>query len=192
MRTLGTVGALLGTVAIWTWVRLYPGPTVQAALDTYAPGLALGGFVPVGSPPYTLRIAPYLGYRDSTYQARGGLHDVGVEVNEHVDDGRPQVSRFARIAAVELRSPDARSTAVLEADLTRRLGHAELRCYVGGRTRWRSAFWSGWNGRGVQLQVARGPALELLPQPFDPVTGGALVRFGAERPTLANVQPEPC
>ncbi len=50
-RTLGTVGALLAvTVAIKTWVRLLPGAAVQAVLNDYVPGLALGGFVPVGSP----------------------------------------------------------------------------------------------------------------------------------------------
>jgi len=50
-RTLDTVGALPAiTVAIKTWVRLLPGAAVQAVLNDYVPGLALGGFVPVGSP----------------------------------------------------------------------------------------------------------------------------------------------
>jgi hypothetical protein len=147
----------------------------------------------MASTQYALRVAPYLGYRDSGYMAPAGLHDLGIRVNEYVDDGQPTVSRAARIVAVSLRSPDAGRTAAVEADLVRRLGAPDVRCYVTNRSaRWRSAFWPGWVGRGVEVLVSRGPSAGTRAVPTDLAAGAAVVTFGRERPTLASVEPEPC
>lgn len=180
----------LATIA-WWWVRLYPGPAVQDALSAHAPGLTLGGRVPTSSTHYDLRIAPYLGYRDSAFVAPSGLQDLWIRVNRYVDEGDQTISPNARIVEVSLRSPDAAVTTAVEADLVRRFGEPERLCYVTFEgQRMRTAYWSGWFGRGVQLFVPRGSTGKGLGDRADTVAGTATVTFGGKR--LTPDQLEPC
>ncbi len=143
--------------------------------------------------PYDLRIAPYLGYRDSVFVSPSGLQDLSIRVNQYVDDGDPTISPNARIVEVSLRSPDAARTAAVEADFVRRLGAPEVRCYAGFQgKRMRSVYWSGWFGRGVQVLVTRGFTEDGSGDSADMVVGSATVTFGRERPRLESGSLEPC
>lgn len=160
-----------------------PGPRVQAVLDAYAPDLPIAQ--PVSDAArrrYRLRVAPYLGYRDTAYIAPGGLRNVAVEVDADVDDVRPVVPPRARVASVALESPDAQTTAGLEARLTVTLGPPHVVCYaVGTAEHRREAYWAGVGGRGVLLRTTVAPP-----------AGHGVVTFGAAAPETRYLDRTAC
>jgi hypothetical protein len=207
----GTRWLVVVMVALAAWLasarlRHYPGPAVQGALDAFAPDLPLGGRVGAAARArYALRVAPYLGYRTTTYVGPGGLRGLGVEVDAYVDDGDPHVSRWARVVAVHLTSPDSARTARLEAMLRARLGAPTERCVASPYLpRRRVLRWSGWNGRGVELRITREPSapmsaaarrrLAARGTPATPPTpaGVGIVVFGALPPSFDHDTLEPC
>ena len=169
-----------------------PDPRVQAVLAAYAPDISLGSGVSAAARArYRLAVAPYLGYRDSSYVARDGLRDLGLRVDEYVDDGYSQVSRWARVESVQLWAPDAAAHAASEARLRAALGPPEVTCRR-GTPRWRELRWQGSRGRGVRLVAFREP----VPAPPGATWSGAgtagLVEFGVEDDPEFAPPAEPC
>jgi hypothetical protein len=196
---LASVVCALGLLGCGPWS---PGPRTQAALDRYAPGFRLGAPVPAAARRrYRLRVAPYMGYRDSAYAAPGGLRDLGVEVDAYVDDANPSVPAGARVASVRLRTDAPATTAQLEAQLRAALGTPRVDCYTTGLPgRWRRTYWPGRWGRGVQLLTAvappaAGPGAVSAGTPAHvrpPPSGTGVVTFGAEAPGDRFLSPAPC
>jgi hypothetical protein len=173
-------------------------PQVQRALSAYAPDLKLGGRVGgAARRRYHLMVAPYLGYRDSTFRTTDGLKDLGIKVDEYVDDGDRHVSPSARIEQVILGSPDSASSRRAESRLRAMLGTPREVCYSAWRAGpWRRLSWPGQQGRGVQLRV-------VLPRYFNPPAartsalpawaeggppGSGIILFGVREPDDKSVQ----
>lgn len=177
-----------------------PGTAAESLLRAYAPELRLGHRVR-GDVRRRLRLAPspYLGLRDSSFRGTDGVRDLGVRVDEYVDDGAPRVSWRARVAAVYLQVPDARTAARIEARARRALGAPAEICYamVLDGVVVRRLWWVGANGRGVVLTTTVG---ELPDGPRHawqrPVTiGSGRFGIGAEPPLDAwsdYVRPADC
>lgn len=172
--------------------RPSPDARVQAILGAYAPDISLGSRVSAAARArYRLAVAPYLGYRDSTYVARDGLRDLGLRVDQYVDDGFSQVSRWARVESVQLWAPDGAALVASEARLRAALGPPEVTCRR-GTPRWRELRWKGARGRGVRLVAFR----ETVPAPPGAAWSGAgtagLVEFGVEDDPEFAPAAEPC
>jgi hypothetical protein len=102
---------------------------MQSLLAEYAPDLTIGDRVSAAARQrYQLRVAPYVGYRDSTYASLDGVRHLNVQVDEYVDDGRPRVSDRARIRSVFFVVWDSASAARSLHRLTARLGAPSIHC----------------------------------------------------------------
>lgn len=170
-----------------------PDARVQGVLATYAPGIALGSRVSAAAHArYRLTVAPYLGYRDSVYVAPDGLRDLGLRVDESVDDGAPRVSRWARVESVQLLAPDSAALAATEARLRTALGRPEVTCRRGAG-RWRELLWRGEHGRGVRLLAFRAPVAATAGVTGSGTDAAAgFVEFGAENDPEFTPLAEPC
>lgn len=163
-----------------------PGPRVQALLDHYAPDLRIGDRVSdAARRRYALRVAPYLGYRDRTYLGPDALRDLAIRVDDYVDDGDPEVSRWARIEEVILVVPDSASARRVDARVRQVLGEPATVCYlvpIGGAVMRRDD-WRAEHGRGVRLMTVVGVVPERM-RAFDkaPEPGTGWVSFGAPAP----------
>lgn len=172
-------------------------PTVQALLDSYAPGLPLGDRVsPEAHQRYHLRAAPYLGYRDSTFTHPSGLLGLMIRVDEYVDDRSPTVSARARIEHVAFRIRGASGIAALRARVDSALGGALILCTRSAVTGpMVTHIWRGSNGQGIRMVARRGGHL-----PSDTIfvgstiaPGTAVVTFGARVPDpIGGQTEEPC
>lgn len=169
-----------------------PDERVQAVLETYAPDVALGSRVSAEARErYQLTVAPYMGYRDSAYVAPDGLHDLGLRVDEYVDDARPRVSRWARVESVLLAAPDSAALAAAESRLRGALGAPEVSCRQGAQ-RWRELRWRGSGGRGVRLISFVAPGTDLAAETGSAADVAGLVEFGAEDDPQFAPPAEPC
>jgi hypothetical protein len=143
---LATISMACGSAEYWS------GSEVQPFLDEYATEVAIGGRVSdQARERYRLVVAPYVGYRDSTYTTLDGLRDLHLFVDEYVDDGRPRVSRRARIEAVGFIVRDSLMAVRTLHRLTARVGLPLIRCQESPIPvtvyMWRSS------GDGIQLVV---------------------------------------
>lgn len=167
-----------------------PGPAVQSLLDSYAPDLRIGGRVSAEARRrYQLSVAPYMGYRDSSFTNAAGFADLGILIDEYVDDGDPRVSRHARIEQVWFRVRDSTSIAALIARADSLLGIPETLCSSSSSTgRLVSRYWPGSRRRGLRLVVRLNPGIpaDTVPGMATIPVGTGAVQFGAERPTLGE------
>ena len=173
-------------------------PQVQRALAVYAPDLTLGGRVSgAARRRYHLKVEPYLGYRDSAFRTIDGLQDLGIKVDEYVDDGDRHVSSSARVEHVMLGSPDSLSSRRAESRLRSTLGMPRETCYSAWRAGpWRRLYWPGRHGRGVELLVvlpryfnppaARTSALPAWAEDGPP--GSGIILFGVREPDDKGIQ----
>ena len=154
-------------------------PDVQRALHTYAPDLTLGAHVGYAARRrYHLKLEPYLGYRDSSFRTVDGLRDLGIKVDDYVDDAAPRVSPRARIMYVLIGSPDSIASRRVEARLRAILGEPREVCFAPPHAvPRRRLYWPGRHGRGVQLVV-------LLPRYDSPPASGT-----SAMPAWANAGP---
>ena len=76
-----------------------------------------------------MRVAPYLGYRDSGYAGPDGVRDLSIGVDEYIDDGDPKVSRGARVTEVILVLPTAATIAAVTARVRSALGAPDEACH---------------------------------------------------------------
>ena len=173
-------------------------PDVQRALSTYAPDLTLGARVGYAARRnYHLKPEPYLGYRDSSFRTRDGLGDLGIKVDDYVDDADPRVSPSARIMYVLVGSPDSLSSRRAEARLRAMLGEPREVCSAPpGAVPRRRLYWPGRHGRRVQLVVLlprydNPPALRASTMPAwadaGPPGAGTII-FGVDEPDLKGYE----
>ena len=161
-------------------------------LEVYAPNLTLGARVSAPARQhYRLTLAPYLGYRDSTYRTIDGLRDLGVKVDEYVDDAARSISADARIEAVYLVSPDSLTSARVESRLRGALGEPVEVCYAFASSGpMRRLYWPGNRGRGVLLLMVLRGATSTVNGSTAPGSGG--VMFGASAPNETDIRRRPC
>jgi hypothetical protein len=178
-----------------------PGPRVQGVLDLYAPDLRLSAWISSAAHKrYKLEVAPYTGYQDRTFRGIEGVSVLTIRLDEPAGDApNERNSDWARIDSVTMTTPDAASSAQVEARLRASLGTPEVSCYftTGVRARWRRLYWAGEQGRGALLLVSRGPLLEDLKKPVTgplapPPAGSAWVTFGAPAPDRKSVNHDVC
>ena len=151
-------------------------PEVQRIVDHYAPGIRIGDRVSAAArAKYGLRVAPYLGYRDSTYVGPELVQNLGVGVNEYVDDGNPTVSRWARVTEVTFQVRDTQTLGSVRRRLIATLGDPVEVCHLSpnGRDRPASRLHRlRWEGRGHGAVMAYAYSLNDAPR-----SAGTSLRF---------------
>ena len=104
-------------------------PDVERLVSFYAPDIRIGGHVSdAARARYALRVNPYYGYRDTTYVGPDGVRDIGLRVNEYIDDGDPRVSRGARVIEVSFQLRDTQTVAAVRRRLVAALGAPREEC----------------------------------------------------------------
>jgi hypothetical protein len=138
-------------------------PEVQRLVDHYAPGIGIGDRINrTARSRYALQVAPYVGYRDTTYVGPDGVRQLRVHVDEYVDDAAPRVSRLARVTGVNFQLPDTGVVNAVRRRLVSALGTPQEHCHLDPAGPGRPAsllhrlVWSG-RGHGVVLGFSYGP-----------------------------------
>ncbi len=182
-------------------------PDVEQLVSFYAPDIRIGRPVSdAARARYALRIAPYYGYRDTTYVGPDGVRALGLELNEYIDDGDPKVSRWARVITVSLELRDMQSVAAVRQRLVAALGTPTEQCHLlraeGGEpaARLHRLQWGG-RGHGVDMGYANWRLADTARTRADSASLGARFpgfRFGwinfAVEPSIAGTGLEvvPC
>jgi hypothetical protein len=170
-------------------------PDVAHALETYAPGLRLGARARDVGQPYELRVAPYVGYADSTYRHASGLGDLHIRVDETLANESQRPSRGARIRSAMLSTAEPQVARRVEADLRARLGNPTEWCFQAEPDQsYRFLYWERTPHSGVMLSIPRGSwgYTRAMPDGVQRIQAHARLTFGTEPPDPAVLRSRPC
>ncbi|HEY1302511.1 MAG TPA: hypothetical protein VGF24_03120 [Vicinamibacterales bacterium] len=134
-----------------------PGPVVQRLVDEYAPGLPIGGRLPLATREhYKLRIAAYQGYAASDVKGPDGVDDLVILMDPTPGDGIDEkIPADAKIAGVKLTVKSSDIVARVDARIRAAMGAPRIACYRDGSgQKVETRFWPAEHGRGVLLVIS--------------------------------------
>jgi hypothetical protein len=160
-----------------------PDSTLQVLAARYVPGIRFGEqFSPATGVGYTLVLAPYEGWGDSTFAGQDGVRGMVVQMDEALADETSRPSSQARVRTITLGLPNESVRLRVQAAVVEVLGEPTLYCMAQpGHAKVQLYYWPS-HTVGVTISAPAG-----IPSREGVASVQRTLRLGAESPLASGM-----